>query len=115
MIRIKSDELYSLEQFREHKQIIKLPGVRCYDMTERGRAGHGRSVLVWYKQGIADNSFMVEYDAEGTTRLFFEHASLDNVTTLKELLLLPAFHSNFKVFDLQEREENIPEDTFVDE
>ena len=49
-------------------------------------------MLVWYKQGIADNAFIVQYLGSGGTNLFFQHGTLEVPTTLRELLKLPMEH-----------------------
>lgn len=107
-MNLKRTEFYSTEQFHEHKAILKLPGVRCYNLVEQGNA-----VLVFYKQGLADNEFMVMYYSTGGTALFFHHASFDNAKTLKELLSVPN-RTYMNMNSIPDREPNIPEETFVE-
>ena len=77
-MKLNRQDFSSREQWIEHRLILKFPNIRCYNLIETGN-----SMFVFYKQGIADNAFIVEYLDEGGTNLFFHHASLNNIITLK--------------------------------
>lgn len=80
---VERDSFYSQEQWVEHRNITRM-GCRAVDKFETG------SILwVRYSKGVGDHRFYIQYHGEGGTTILFEHASFDNVKTLRELLKVP--------------------------